>query len=156
MSAGFTGKYIKRTVLNMSANSFAIDGGIIYNTELFGSAANLGFSVRNVGLPIKFIDTGDALDSSINIGIQVEPVKILRVIGDFGYGFNYNEFEGGIGLEFSFAKILFPRCGINISKNITVFAGLGITLFERFGFDYALTINSYENRHYFQLTFSSI
>lgn len=146
-SFGLSTKYITSRIWHESANAFALDFGIFYNTELKG--LRLGFSMSNFGSGVQF--SGRDLDSTIDPDKEVEnfdrvpaqyktdsyPLPILFRAG-LSYELNLDDFGNAIfaadllhpshspeavnvGLEYGFKNMFFLRTGYqNLFDNTSV------------------------------------
>ncbi len=110
------------------ATTFAVDGGIIYDTPLKGLA--LGASVQNIGPDIHYIDAAqaDPLPRNLKLGLAYRPVntdynkviiaadinKDLIDVGNDPVGKEFREAIKNVGLEYSYANFISIRGGYMI------------------------------------------
>lgn len=95
-SFGATAKYIKQTIWHESAQAFALDLGILYNTELKG--LNIGASISNFGTDLKLegrdlvrafdADEQNYSNDKLNVYLQTDEFT-LPLIFRFGLAYNY-------------------------------------------------------------------
>ena len=69
LSVGGNMKYIRQTLDTYSANAYAADGGILYDTDWNG--VRLGCVVQNMGSRVKFVDESDPLPLTVRLGGSV-------------------------------------------------------------------------------------
>lgn len=149
-SFGLSAKYITSRIWNESANAFALDFGIFYNTALDG--LRLGFSMSNFGSGVQY--SGRDLDSTIDPDKEVEnfdrvpaeyktdpyPLPILfragisyeLDLGDFGSTIiaadllhpSHAPEAVNLGLEYGFRRIFFLRVGYQNLFDDTAINGL--------------------------------
>lgn len=110
------------------ATTFAVDGGLIYDTPLKG--LSLGAAVQNIGPDIHYIDAAqaDPLPRNMKLGLAYRPVntdynkltiaadinKDLIDVGNDPFGKEFREAIKNIGLEYSYANFISVRGGYMI------------------------------------------
>jgi len=101
--AGLAMKMITETLHDVSAHSFALDGGVLFRHSKL-EQMTLSFTFRNVGNRPRFIRKFEPLPMEINLGIAYDwRLRRHRLLPAFEIGLPYygNPF-GKLGLEYSF------------------------------------------------------
>ncbi len=137
-SIGFTGKYISQTIWHMTANTLALDVGLMYNTPFWGTV--LGASIRNFGAKmrldgrdIKYAYDPDSRNTGnvfvVNSQYEMRDYEIpLNFQVGLSRQFNLNEYNSlllsvdavtpndnyeavNVGFEYGWDKMFFVRGG---------------------------------------------
>ena len=81
LSAGANAKWIRETIDSVNANAYAIDGGLLYDTDWHG--LRLGSSIQNLGTQVKFVNQSDPLPLTMRLGASIQPIpKTLLLSSD--------------------------------------------------------------------------
>jgi tetratricopeptide (TPR) repeat protein len=139
LGVGITGKFIYGKIDIDDGISFATDFGIMYT----GEKVNLGFVVKNIGTPMKFIKEKDPLPLVLKSGISYNFLDNSFFV--LGYSYNIPDKWGGFSaaLEYSFRELVFLRAGYNsLFSDIDGFKGfsfgVGVNVIG-FKIDYSIT-----------------
>ncbi|MFC1566431.1 PorV/PorQ family protein [bacterium] len=97
---GLNIKYIKCTIDNYDAETFAADAGFLYKPK--NRPLSLGAAIQNIGSEIKYIDEGDPLPLNIKVGAGYKALsnKALTLSLDVNYP-NDNDVNAGFGTEYN-------------------------------------------------------
>jgi len=123
------------------ATTFAVDGGILYNTPIRG--LTLGSSVQNLGPDIHYIDAAqaDPLPRNLKLGLSYKVLnteynhliiaadinKDLIEVGNDPWGKEFREAIKNIGLEYSYANFISLRGGYMIDYDYIPKSGEDVT-----------------------------
>lgn len=116
---GINLKFLRSRLYNRTASTFALDfGGLYYWKRL-----QLGVSIRNLGLPLKYIDVNAPLPIFIGVGAGYTILnnKLLLAL-DTGYKDN-NIFISS-GAEFKVYDYIIIRTGYQLNGDLTIGGGL--------------------------------
>jgi len=150
-------KFLSSEIAEYNARTFAFDLGFLQRIN--GLPVSFGFSIRNIGNGMKFIDERENLPLSINAGLSFRPFSFMDLTLDIKHlvydketylsiGTEYNLF-GGLFLRGGYSTGIFSS-GSDLFKNFS--GGIGLNLsniqidysltpsefgtFQRFSFDY--------------------
>jgi hypothetical protein len=162
--AGISLKYLRSHLGRFDADAVAADIGV---RGPIGEGLTAGFSVLNLGPPIKFIEVGDPLPGAFLLGItrafQLLSDNRLLLSADAEAPF-YSAFRGHLGLEDWLGKTFALRVGYLMDTQQSLgglSGGFGLKLDQEgllFQFDYAYRpfyydgFNSMEGQHLFQMS----
>ena len=75
LAAGGQVRYVRETLHDVSAKTWAADAGLLYQPFRLGamSSVRMGLAARNVGPPAKFIDEKGRLPRTVQAGASVRP-----------------------------------------------------------------------------------
>ena len=141
LSLGVSAGLLHETLDSDSANTFAVNGGALYQLSAhpLGANYNVGMSVQNLGPGLKFVSERDPLPEKVNVGIAALGIKEkpINVTADVSVP-NDNSPYVDLGSEYWFHEIIALRLGYaganDVGKGLRV--GLGIK-YSSFLFDYA-------------------
>jgi hypothetical protein len=141
LSLGLTGMFLRESLANDGANTFAGNIGAIYGlpSQLWGGDYRLGFSVLNLGPGLKFESERDPLPRKIKMGASAMHIEQLplNLTADFTMP-NDNSDYVSLGAEYWFREVVALRMGYAGSndqgKGLRL--GLGLKL-RNILFDYA-------------------
>ncbi len=153
-SIGFNLKVIRQEIESHSANAFAMDIGLL--TPLRGSQLTLGFTVQNLGTPVRFMNESYPLPLTFRTGLAWNakhlPMTLTGSISvprdhspTYEMGMEYwvispFALRGGYLVRPAGDSSLFQGVGSNSNSNLSRFGGLmaGFGLkFRHLGIDYA-------------------
>jgi hypothetical protein len=81
LSLGANAKWIRETIDSSNANAYAVDGGLLYDTDWNG--LRLGGSLQNLGSKVKFNNESDPLPLTMRLGASIQPIpKALLLSSD--------------------------------------------------------------------------
>ncbi|MDD5065888.1 MAG: PorV/PorQ family protein [bacterium] len=163
VSAGISMKYLRETIADEKATSFAVDLGFTARLK-FLMDIDFSLSVLNLGLPVKFTDKKEDLPVIIKSGISrgFSPFRLnsrpekkdLNLVLDAEKPSD-NDLDLRLGTEIWFMNMFAVRAGYLIRMNsndlgsLSLGAGLEI---DRFDLNYAFVPYKYlENTHRFSL-----
>jgi hypothetical protein len=162
--AGVSLKYLRSHLGRFDADAVAADVGL---RAPIGEGLTAGFSVVNLGPPIKFIDVGDPLPGAFLLGVtrafQLLSDNRLLLSADAEAPF-YSAFRGHFGLEDWLGKAFALRVGylMDTAQSLGgMSGGFGLKLDQEgllFEFDYAFRpfyyegFNSMEGQHLFEMS----
>ncbi len=147
-SVGINLKYLREKIDEVTGSTFAVDLG--YFRYIPGLAdINIGLAVKNLALPVKFLEKSEPLPvilsggvsvSFLQTGINSKEYRDLLISLDIEKPVD-SEFKIKSGLEFRIFDIGFIRGGYSLtvdnSHTGVISGGAGI-VYKRFKFDYAL------------------
>ena len=126
LSLGANAKWIRETIDSVNANAYAVDGGLLYNTDWHG--LKLGGTLQNLGSKVKFVDQADPLPLAVRLGASLQPIpKRLLLSSDiiiprdhqigFALGGEYRK-------EISQGLAVCGRTGYRSDTDVSGFAGV--------------------------------
>lgn len=133
VSLGFSIKYVQEKIDDVSASSPALDLGLGYKMN----DLMLGAAITNIGGSLKWDKESDPLPMTLKAG-----VGYMLMDGDLILSLDINKpndagIRGGLGVEYTIAKIVAVRAGYKINYDIyDLTAGIGIK-YGNFAFDFA-------------------
>jgi hypothetical protein len=151
LNAGITLKYIKSNLGDASANSVALDAGLLYKP----SVANLqiGFAIQNLGTKLKYINKKEDLPLKIALGCEYKIFNNLTVLTDIDK-YTDNDLQFHSGIEYVY-NIISLRAGYNSLSDLDngFTGGLGLKINE-LTIDYAFEPQGdFGDSHRFSLTY---
>ncbi|MFN3966503.1 MAG: PorV/PorQ family protein [Endomicrobiia bacterium] len=150
---GLSLKFIHETIDDVSSDSFAVDfGGLYFYKEnlVFGS------SIKNIGLPMKFIKKEFILPLELNLGVLYKAHRKLKILFDLSQPID-DFLIYRIGVEYYPFDIFSIRVGYNYrlyTEDPLSGTGLGFGVkFHNIYFDYAfLPYNVFGSSHHFSIS----
>ncbi len=151
--AGISTKFIRETIDDISANSVAIDFGLLYP---YIENLTFGLSIKNIGIPMKFIRKEFILPLEINIGTCYIPTKKIKILADIGQPIDEFLIIRS-GIEYSPFEILYLRAGYSYRiYNEDLLSGISFgfgTKFQDIYFNYTfLPYNILGASHHFSIS----
>jgi len=143
LAMGANLKFLQSTLLEQySAFAVAADLGAQVGFSGWLKDLQAGLAVKNLGTPLKYIDSSDPLPSYALAGLAYQAVKSdafsLLLAGDVQYDWA-NTMRSNVGAEIGITEYLFFRGGYKVSSDVGSFTvGLGFN-FSDFQFDYAFS-----------------
>lgn len=134
---GLGAKYFNDNLAGFSANGFALDGGILYETMIRG--LNFGLSFQNVSGKIKYDYFNEKIPMSIRVGVAYKiPRQDLRFGLDMVKSEDQN-YQINLGGEYIIAQYVALRIGNQAmsEKLLSPTFGIGVTVQEKYLIDYA-------------------
>lgn len=138
LTIGFSGKIIKQTLAQYTANGWAVDVGanLRVNPRL-----SLGASILNIGPKITFISIGDPLPTALRVGGAFKLLPRGNLLATVDYWLPKDDSDGmGFGVEYRPNRFLAFRGGYQLGSDFKGFnaSTYGVTFdFENFGMEYA-------------------
>lgn len=139
-------KYIKSEIGPYSAQTVSLDLGA--RREVPGRPMSLGFTVRNLGKGLRFLDQEDPLPLTFSAGASYRLAGVLGLAMDLRHEPHDSRTSVSVGTEYAFLGALALRAGYGanmLSRGTSghgplggLGAGLGFKL-KSFGADYAFT-----------------
>ncbi|MFA5139712.1 MAG: PorV/PorQ family protein [Elusimicrobiota bacterium] len=148
---GISVKYLNSSLAGVSAQSAALDFGLLLERNVRSVPLSLGFSVMNLGPGMRFLNQTDELPLAVSLGAGVRVLSSLRLAADFRHRPRSGESRFGLGTEYMVLPALTLRAGYStlaasgLASDATAdkaFNGLGMGLglrMGRVGLDYAFT-----------------
>ncbi len=120
LSLGFTGSFLRETLTDISANTFAVNGGAIYALPIHPLQTNyrIGASVLNLGPGLKYVSERDSLPEQAKFGVAAMGVEQwpLTLTMDVGVP-NDNVPYVSFGSEYWFRDVVALRLGYSGSND---------------------------------------
>ncbi|OGH59169.1 MAG: hypothetical protein A3G34_02480 [Candidatus Lindowbacteria bacterium RIFCSPLOWO2_12_FULL_62_27] len=138
LSLGVSGKLIKQTLAQYTANGWAVDFGahLKVNPRL-----SLGASIMNIGPDITFIAIGDPLPTTLRAGGALKLLPRGNLLATMDYWMPKDDAKGfGMGVEYRPSRFLAFRGGYQLGTSFRGFnaSSFGLTFdFDNFGIEYA-------------------
>lgn len=130
-SLGISLKYIRREIADISSSTFAVDIGIIKDFSFFNFAKKIynncaiGFSLKNIGGKMKFVQTEEKLPLTYVLGLSYSPYPEIRFLYDINK-IRMRNLHHLIGIEYITPFILELRTGIRFEEETVLMTGIGI------------------------------
>jgi hypothetical protein len=142
LSLGITGRYVKQSIDNASASTWAGDIGVLKRFD--SSPITLGLAVKNMGKPMQFRNESDPLPLAVDAGVAATLFRQKLTLTADGRWRRDNSPAFGLGSEYMYPLgrqgRLLLRTGYNSaitdagSSGLTFGGGVG---FGRVDFDFA-------------------
>ncbi|MFA5976326.1 MAG: PorV/PorQ family protein [Elusimicrobiota bacterium] len=155
LSLGVTGKLINANLADVSANTFAVDFGTLYQIRKNLTAAA---TVTNIGKKLTFLSEGDPLPTALHLGAAYDHSPRLGLIGELEYS-RTGLASWHMGAEWHPMQMISLRAGYKTDtlSELGALAGLTTGLgLEVWGQEFAYAWSPYGdlgNTHYFSLLF---
>jgi hypothetical protein len=154
---GVTGKFLREQIDRESAQTSALDAGVL--VEIPATGFTLGASLANVGGGLKFIDQTDDLPTSFTVGGSYRVPGVLPYVGGSTLAMDVRKTRDAdtsvrFGAEVGIAGIARYRVGYTTGIDGQDFGtGFGVN-FERYRLDYAFVPSSFDlgDTHRFSLS----
>ncbi|OGR55638.1 MAG: hypothetical protein A2X39_04555 [Elusimicrobia bacterium GWC2_56_31] len=102
LSLGMTFKYISSTIENESASALAVDAGLVFLGDKYAAwPCDLGFSIRNLGTSMKYINKREPLPLTASAALAVTILGSVKAGINISDNLTENAFEFGLGMNFS-------------------------------------------------------
>lgn len=143
--AGLNIKYIKSEIADVKAETYAFDMGLLKEFNFFNFGKKyynnllLGFSTKNLGGKMKYIEQSEELPLTFTGGIKYSPYFNLALLYDMNKT-KEKDIYHYVGAEFK-TKYIIPRIGLKLEDETIIMAGLGLqyqTSYLKFKLDYAV------------------
>lgn len=135
---GISGKIIKQTLAQYTANGWAVDLGAHLKVN---SRLSLGASILHIGPKITFIAIGDPLPTTFRVGGAFRLLPRGNLLATMDYWMPKDDSKGlGLGMEYRPNRFVALRGGYQLGTDFTGFnaSTYGVTFdFENFGIEYA-------------------
>lgn len=129
LNAGLGVKYIQSEIADYNAQTFAIDLGMLYKLHVSRLPLKVGFSARNLGPGLKFINQRDPLPTTLTLGLGSAINHTLNLAFDMNYHVHESRMSFGLGTEVTPVRFMALRAGYMqvaaSSGKASGFAGLG-------------------------------
>ncbi len=154
LALGLSGRVIRQTLSDVSANAYAADLGALYK-----AAENfyIGTTVANLGSSVKFVRESDPLPLAGRLGALWQALPSLDISLEGVYR-KTGLFSGHVGAEWRYQNLFALRGGYDsthtkdLSGAAGLTAGLGIYFWgQEFAYAY-VPYSNLGNTHYFTLT----
>lgn len=136
-------KYVHQSLADQKAGAFAVDLGALYGINQF----NFGFSLRNLGTQMKFIQEKYSLPLTVDLGLAYRGLANLTLAADVEIPRD-NSVRLKQGIEYNYQESIFLRMGYGYSTSGNDFGGAsGLALgagfmLKQYKFDYAYSPNA--------------
>ncbi len=131
ITLGLNVKFIKREIAGVKTTGYAIDFGAIKNFYFFNFDKNIdnnfgiGFSIKNIGSQLKFLQESESLPLTFTAGIKYSPYKVFTFLYDFNKSLSRTPIHN-IGIEYNTKFHITPGVGIEIGEEINFTGGIGL------------------------------
>lgn len=144
LNAGLSVKFIESEIADHSAQTFAVDLGMLYRLDLSRMPLKIGVSARNLGPGLKFIEQRDPLPTTLTLGLGSAINHTLNLALDMNYHVNESHMSFGLGTEVTPLRFIALRAGYlqsaaSAGTSASGFSGLG-----GFGGGFGLKVKRYQ------------
>ncbi len=141
LSVGVGAKFVQESLGDVSANGYAVDGGVLYRVpELHG--LTVGGALLNVGPPVKFASTKERLPTTLRAGAAYAlrfPRNDARFMLDLSKS-ALDKVRLGLGAETTIDQQFAARLGFTTRQDVGLGLSIGLGWIGRnLGADYAFT-----------------
>ena len=131
INGGLSFKYIKREIVDVKASAYAIDVGLIKSFNIGNYSKNtsdnfsIGFSLKNIGNKIQFVEEKEDLPLTYVVGVKYSPYKNLSLLYDANKEKSF-ELKHYIGAEYKTPFFFIPRVGVKLEEETIIMTGMGL------------------------------
>jgi hypothetical protein len=108
---GVSVKYLHSSLAGVSAQSAAMDFGLLMERNWRSVPLSLGLSVTNLGPGMRFLGQTDELPLAVSLGAGVRLLSILQIAADYRHRPRSGQSQFGIGTEYRVLPALTLRAG---------------------------------------------
>jgi hypothetical protein len=144
ISVGANIKVLNSTLVEeYTATAFAGDLGVRYEIKPLVENLHLGLAIKNIGTPLTYIETADALPAyalaGLSYGFSPDSSVAILVAGDVNYDLE-NKIKANVGAQVTVFDLVSLRGGYKLGYDIgAITAGIGVE-WTNFRLDYAFNV----------------